>query len=408
MGNTPSLTKEQKQEIVQSFSTRCKDAAQAILEADILLLATGAGFSADSGLAVYKDIADVPAYHKRNLTYRDICQPHWLDTEPNIFYGFWGMCFNDYRKTVPHDGYHIVKRWKNDIFFKKEGEELLRRKWQEMYPEKKEIPGPFFIYTSNVDNHSVTAGFDTKEVYHIHGTTEVWQCSHRCTNQTWNVPNDFIFEINYDTMEAVVSKKKGEFGERNGFVSNHPLCKNCGALARPAILMFGDGDFISNREEMQQCSRWQTVTEKLVKENNMKMVIVEIGCGLNVPSVRYHTEGKLKLLGENCTLIRINPDFPQCGERGKVISIMSKGLEALLEIEKNIQEIKNIPKHEIHQEKPKENLKEENVQLETELNTKTEELEITQGQLLREMGRAKALEEELAAMKLSQSKENKE
>jgi len=43
----------------------CREAAKAILSADILLLHTGAGFSADSGLAVYKDIANVPAYRER-------------------------------------------------------------------------------------------------------------------------------------------------------------------------------------------------------------------------------------------------------------------------------------------------------------------------------------------------------
>jgi len=36
-------------------------AARLVLSADFLLVAAGAGFSADSGLKVYKDIADVPA-----------------------------------------------------------------------------------------------------------------------------------------------------------------------------------------------------------------------------------------------------------------------------------------------------------------------------------------------------------
>jgi hypothetical protein len=36
-------------------------AARLILSADFVLVAAGAGFSADSGLKVYKDIADIPA-----------------------------------------------------------------------------------------------------------------------------------------------------------------------------------------------------------------------------------------------------------------------------------------------------------------------------------------------------------
>ena len=51
-----------------------------------------------------QDIADVPAYHARDLTYRDLCQDHWLWTEPALFYGFWGSCYNTYRETTPHQG----------------------------------------------------------------------------------------------------------------------------------------------------------------------------------------------------------------------------------------------------------------------------------------------------------------
>ena len=73
------------------------------------MLTTGAGWSADSGLAVYKDIANVPAYHSLGLTYYDLCQPRWLKRQPAIFHGFWGACFNDYRDTPPHAGSYRSK-----------------------------------------------------------------------------------------------------------------------------------------------------------------------------------------------------------------------------------------------------------------------------------------------------------
>ena len=89
-------------------------AARALKEADVLLLVTGAGFSADSGLAVYNDIGNVEAYQVRNLDYSDICRPTWLEKQPELFYGFWGQCFNDYRNTKPHDGYQILRQWRDD------------------------------------------------------------------------------------------------------------------------------------------------------------------------------------------------------------------------------------------------------------------------------------------------------
>jgi len=47
-------------------------AAKAILNADFIHLGTGAGFSADSGLKVYKDIASVDAYKKKKFNLPDV------------------------------------------------------------------------------------------------------------------------------------------------------------------------------------------------------------------------------------------------------------------------------------------------------------------------------------------------
>jgi hypothetical protein len=97
-----------REELNNAYEENCRKAAEVIAKADYFLLATGAGFSADSGLAgtlilgnpknspytVYKDIADVEAYRKRELTYSDLCVPMWLETDAPTFYGFWGGCFN--------------------------------------------------------------------------------------------------------------------------------------------------------------------------------------------------------------------------------------------------------------------------------------------------------------------------
>jgi NAD-dependent SIR2 family protein deacetylase len=53
----------------------CRRAAEVIFDADVLLVITGAGFSADSGLATYIDVADVDAYRDRGWRYRDLCVP---------------------------------------------------------------------------------------------------------------------------------------------------------------------------------------------------------------------------------------------------------------------------------------------------------------------------------------------
>ena len=165
----PSSTQaEDTQQIISdnNIKINCKQAAHKIKEADILLVVTGAGFSADSGLATYIDVADVEAYNRKGWTYRDLCQPpSFIDNDakqqhndeeeaendtkeesdileinnlhdealsldpdllqqfevdkekgdirdPKYFYGFWGQCVNDYRRVQPHEGYDMIARWR--------------------------------------------------------------------------------------------------------------------------------------------------------------------------------------------------------------------------------------------------------------------------------------------------------
>ena len=112
-------TKEEEEELTEKYNENCKEAAKAIANGDILLIITGAGFSADSGLPVFKDIANVAAYESQKLNYRDLSKPSLLETNSELFFGFWGSNFNAYRKTTPHSGYEILlllKKFYSGIF----------------------------------------------------------------------------------------------------------------------------------------------------------------------------------------------------------------------------------------------------------------------------------------------------
>ena len=100
---------------------------------------------------------------------------------------------------------------------------------------------------------------------------------------------------------------------------NVSLCKHCGAPMRPNVLMFHDTDEnvlrpINRHRELYQ--KWESIVEDDVANENSKLVILEIGCGPNVPAVRQESEevlvdctDKLKShqsSGSAC-LIRVNP-----------------------------------------------------------------------------------------------------
>jgi NAD-dependent SIR2 family protein deacetylase len=80
-----------------------------------------------------------------------------------------------------------------------------------------------------------------------------------------------------------------------------PKCPNCGSVLRPNILMFGDFNWISKRTEEQN----RRLTSWLLKNRNNKIVIIELGAGISVPTVRYFSE--TTSIKYNAPLIRINP-----------------------------------------------------------------------------------------------------
>merc|ERR1711957_335098 len=90
----------------------------------------------------------------------------------------------------------------------------------------------------------------------------------------------------------------------------------------------------------------------------LKVVVIEIGAGGNVPTVRQTSEQSLLRLldvGADAHLVRVNPDLPladssalidefMVGERppahpNRVISIPSRGLAAIREIDSHYQQL---------------------------------------------------------------------
>jgi hypothetical protein len=80
--------------------------------------------------------------------------------------------------------------------------------------------------------------------------------------------------------------------------------------------MFGDADWIPDRYDQQ----YQALTGWLRKPKNL--VVIEMGAGLAVPTVRYFGEY------QGVPLIRINVRDPE-GERENVLSLQMGALEAL-------------------------------------------------------------------------------
>ena len=81
---------------------------------------------------------------------------------------------------------------------------------------------------------------------------------------------------------------------------SYARCPECGDLARPNVLMFGDGGWLSDRTHAQ-ARRFEAWLAAL---GGRRLVIVELGAGTHVPTVRWTSE---KLARQHHgVLVRIN------------------------------------------------------------------------------------------------------
>jgi NAD-dependent SIR2 family protein deacetylase len=143
------------------------------------------------------------------------------------------------------------------------------------------------VFTSNVDGQFQLAGFDAQRVVECHGSIHHLQCIAPCGDDIW--PADaFAPEVAADACRL-----------RNA----PPTCPHCGGLARPNILMFGDGDWLERRSEAQAAHQqaWLAKTRR--------PVVVELGAGTAIPSVRHFSNHIVHQHGGR--LVRINPREPQ-------------------------------------------------------------------------------------------------
>jgi hypothetical protein len=104
-----------------------------------------------------------------------------------------------------------------------------------------------------------------------------------------------------------------------------PACPRCGALARPNVLMFNDGSWLDARTAAQygRFEAWLRQAQRLV--------VIELGAGTDVPSVRRMGES----LG--APLIRINPREPEV-PLPRDVGIAAGALDALRRLREALQQ----------------------------------------------------------------------
>jgi NAD-dependent SIR2 family protein deacetylase len=254
--------------------------AEALAEADGLLVTAGAGMGVDSGLPDFRGTQGFwrayPALGRARIAFESIASPAAFEANSRLTWGFYGHRLALYRRTEPHEGFAILKQI---------GESM---------------SNGGFVFTSNVDGQFVKAGYSEERVCEIHGSIHHLQCMRGCMDDVWSAES-FAPEI--DEEKCLLR-------------SALPTCPHCKGLARPNILMFGDWGWIESRQQVQYTALHAWL-RKLTRP-----VIVEIGAGTAIPSVRHFGEAARGVL------IRINPTEPEV-PKGKGYGLRMGGLEGI-------------------------------------------------------------------------------
>ena len=249
-------------------------AAGALKAADALLITAGAGLGVDSGFPDFRGGSGFwgayPPYAKLGIEFEQLACPRTLNNDAELFWGFYEHRRVLYRDTPPHDGYEIL------------------RKWAETRPT--------FVFTSNVDGHFLRSGFGDEQIVECHGSIHHRQCAEPCCSEIRPA------EEGGKADDMASMRAQGAF----------PRCRRCKGLARPNVLMFGDGGWVADRT-IAQLNRYKSWLRSV---RRAKLVVLELGAGAALATVR--REGEDVAQGCQGTLIRVNPRESAVAQPGDI------------------------------------------------------------------------------------------
>jgi len=267
-----------------------RQAAERIAGASGLLILAGAGMGVDSGLPDFRGDEGFwrayPILRDSGVKLVDVASPAMFEQDGALAWGFYGHRLALYRETKPHDGFTVLRRWADAM------------------------PHGWWVSTTNVDGQFQKAGFDARYVHEVHGTVHQTQCAKPCSDLTW--PS---------------TGPSAEVGSDLRWRGARPACRRCAGTARPNVLMFGDDAWIASAAEAAHGSlvEWLDEVERLV--------IVEIGVGTAIPTLRHFGERLAERRA--ATLVRINPREAQVS-LAQAIGLPFGALDALRAIDEAI------------------------------------------------------------------------
>ncbi|CAF1507060.1 unnamed protein product [Rotaria sp. Silwood1] len=267
-------------------------AAQYVCDADVLLVAAGAGMGVDAGLPDY--FGGIHQAHPRlaemGMSIYDLSNHSLFEHNPALAWGHWITRQREYMNTLPHFGYDILHTWSKC--------------------SKRNVS----VVTTNLDRHFIRTGFTLDNVFEMHGSMYDAQCMRGCGAKPWPLDIANMPPVDLNTMLLL---------------GTPPVCIRCDGPARVCTALAVDDHWDTSHVEVARM-RHETFFRQLSAER--MLTVLEIGCGTVMPKVRTEVTrvvAEHRMRGGRAAHIRINLHQAHIDEHEDNISLPLGALEAL-------------------------------------------------------------------------------
>ena len=153
----------------------------------------------------------------------------------------------------------------------------------------------YFVITTNVDDQFYKSGFDKNRIFRTQGSYKYLQCSKGCNNKT------------YERSELI--KKLNENIDSNLRVPSNlvPYCEKCNGPMDPNIRK--DDYFVEDNIFNEGKKNYIHFLEKC---KGKKVVLIEMGIGMNTPGIIRFPFEKMTLENKDWYLVRLNRSCMDC------------------------------------------------------------------------------------------------
>lgn len=236
-------------------------------ESKYIVVGAGSGLSTSAGLEYggkrfYKYFSDFI----KKYNYKDMYTAAFYNYEDyRIHWAYWSrhIYYNRYEQNI-NNCYSLLKK-------------ILEKK-------------DYFIITTNVDHVFQNTGFDKSRLFYTQGDYGLFQCAKPCHNKT------------YDNKEIVIKMLKTQ---KDMMIDSSliPLCQECNGLMDMNLRK--DYKFVED-EGWNKAKK--NYIEFIEKTKNEKTLFLELGVGLNTPSIIKYPFFKLTKMNQKSFYISINKE----------------------------------------------------------------------------------------------------